>query len=213
MGSLSRRANSEPVSGPLQASIRFFQLPAPAPPTAFLAVGLPARTRISERLRAFARAKGGEDRTLVLLAEIPGLQVPLSECVALGISYRPGGRRPRAAITRTRLLPPCRLARPVSPFWPLYVTIPVLIYLRCHGDYRTLSRVGAPRSLDASRRRDRTEVLHAVSGPLFIQGRRFIWRYRWSPLMEREIRESHLGGQLLSYRKAASCRTRRHTRW
>lgn len=129
MGSLSRRANSEPVSDPLQAGIRFFQLPAPAPPSAFLAVGLPVRARMSERPRAFAHAKGGEDRTLVLLAEIPGLQIPLSECVALGTSFRPGDRRPRAAITRTRLLPPCRLARPVSPFWPLYITIPLLIHL------------------------------------------------------------------------------------
>jgi len=41
VSSLSRRANSEPVSDPLQIGIRFFQPPTPALPKAFLAVSLP----------------------------------------------------------------------------------------------------------------------------------------------------------------------------
>lgn len=39
---LSREVMSQPLSGPLQPSLRFFRTPMPAPPTAFLTVSLPA---------------------------------------------------------------------------------------------------------------------------------------------------------------------------
>ncbi|QDL36386.1 hypothetical protein EUB48_03030 [Rhodoferax sediminis] len=41
VGSLSRRVMSQPVSTPLQGSIRFLRFPLPAAPSAFLAVDLP----------------------------------------------------------------------------------------------------------------------------------------------------------------------------
>src|ERR1700754_4129234 len=40
---LSRGVMSQPLSGPLQPGVRFFRHPIPAPPTAFLAVCLPAK--------------------------------------------------------------------------------------------------------------------------------------------------------------------------
>lgn len=50
---LSREVMSQPLSGPLQPGIRFFQPPIPAQPTAFLAVRLPGPNCAPAAIRAY----------------------------------------------------------------------------------------------------------------------------------------------------------------
>jgi len=80
----------------------------------------------SERSRAlrFDRQGAGRIGLSQSQAGVQGLQVPLSESVALGISFRPGDRRPRATITRTWPLSPCRFGQAYQPLWPFILNDP-----------------------------------------------------------------------------------------
>ncbi len=90
VSSLSCQANLEPVSASLQSGLRFFRHPSPAPPWAFLTVGLPSIT-IKTALPWF-RAGATWRNTDGFSGEDSGFpRFALGDCATLGTRCRPGG--------------------------------------------------------------------------------------------------------------------------
>jgi hypothetical protein len=77
---LSRGVMFQPLSGPLQSGIRFFQPPIPAQPTAFLTVRLPEPDRAPAAIRAYHVPHALHDRVRAcLFAGGPMATCPVQE--------------------------------------------------------------------------------------------------------------------------------------